>query len=48
MNMMNCSFLMNCVVNDVFLMPYKYIEPINFILNRFGVIGGLKKGFWMS
>ena len=48
MNMLNCSFLMNCAVNDVAVICSAVLlclKPINIISKLIWVIGGLKMGF---
>jgi len=46
--MLNCSFLMNCVANDVVMICSDVLlclKPINIVPKPFWVIGGLKMGF---
>ena len=48
MNMLNCSFLMNCVVNDVVMICSDVLlclKPINIVSKPFWVIGESKMGF---
>ena len=47
-NMINCSFLLNCVVNNVIMICSDVLlclKPINVVSKPFWVIGGLKMGF---
>jgi len=48
MNMLNCSFLMNCVANDVVMICSDVLlclKPINIVSKPFWVIGESKMGF---
>ena len=47
-HMINCSFLLNCVVNNVIMICSDVLlclKPINIVPKPFWVIGGLKMGF---